>query len=208
LQKSILKETNSFLSSSTLLAFIVLTIHGCEDKKQQSNPIPIENTTEIFTQKYKKTQHKKPQNSESQKNIQTTTYEKKSTIDYSLPNTYLLKTATQTQTLTLLDKKFSFQSIAKPIIIMTLYKSTCKSCRSQTKLLDKLSKKYQNNLFVMHLSEEMQDTKFIHAIHDIININTESPLILIIKEGEIYSHFEGLTPIEMILYDVQQAIKK
>ena len=55
----------------------------------------------------------------------------------------------------------------------------------------------------------MQDTKFIHAIHDIIDVpsDTNTPLTLFFKKGEVYSHFEGLTPIEMIIYDIQQARK-
>ncbi|HHD79917.1 MAG TPA: hypothetical protein ENK98_09865 [Epsilonproteobacteria bacterium] len=187
-----------------------MTIHGCEDKKQKSKPIPIENTTEISIPKDKTVQSEQHQSPKNNKNIQNTIREEKPSTNHSLTHTYLLKTDKQTYTATLSGKKLNVQNITQPLVLITLCKSNCKPCLTQIKSLDKVSKKYQRNLFVLHLFEDMQDTKFIGAIYDSIDINsdTHTPLAILFVEGEMYSHFEGLTPIEMILSDVQQAIKK
>jgi len=210
LQKNILKEVNSFLTSSTLLILILFTLSACEDKKQTNKSIPIENSTEILINEDKKVQSEKHQNTEVQKDIHLTTAKEKSSVTSTLSNTYVLKEKKQTNTVTLINKKLSFKDISQPIVLITLFKSSCKPCLSQIKSLDKVSQKYHKQIFVMHLIKEMQDTKFIHAIYDLIDINSDSetPLTLLFKEGEIYSHFEGLAPIEMIVSDIQQAIKK
>ncbi|HFQ62166.1 MAG TPA: hypothetical protein ENK39_07720 [Epsilonproteobacteria bacterium] len=210
MQKNIVKEVSSFLTATTLLMLVFLMLQGCEDKKQKTKPIPIENTTEIFTEKDKKIHSKKQKSNKIQTNIQKTLSQKESAIDHSLSSTYTLKEGKRTYTATLLNKKLQLQDISQPIILMTLSKSTCKPCLSQIKSLDKVSKKYQKDVIVIHLFEAMQDTKFIHAIHDIINVHpdTATPLTLLFKKGEVYSHFEGPTPIEMILYDIQQARKQ
>jgi len=204
LQKYIVKEIHSFFSFIFLCIPLFLTLTGCDDTKNKS--MPIENTTKIFTQKDKNIQIAKHSSNNIQQHTQNT-----DAFSVHLPSsTYLLKTGTYTYTATFADKKLHFQDSSHPLVVLMLSKSTCKPCFWQAKYLKKVSQKQHNSIFILHLLEEKQDTKFINAIYDSINVNPNAnkPLTILFKNGVVYSYFEGLTPVEMIVYDIQQAIKE
>jgi len=187
---------------------VVFTLNSCEDKKHETPIIPIENTTEISINKDKKMQmHREETGKQKQKKESNTPLNEK-----NISGNFTLKDKQHTYKVTLLNQKLTFQNIKKPIVIINLFKIDCSSCLAQVKSFKKSEKKYKEDLFVLNLFDNNQDKEiinFIHAIQSNFDITTKTlPLTLIYKNGNYYSHFEGLAPIEMINHEIQQAIKK
>jgi len=76
-----------------------------------------------------------------------------------------------------------------------------------------LSQQKRANYFIsnnaINTNDEHNHTMLTTVIHSLqLRTNTQLPLSIIYKEGNYYSYFEGSVPIEMIMHDIQQAIKE
>ena len=195
---------------------ILFALNSCEDKKHETTIIPIENTTEIFTNKDKKIPGNKQKVVKEKKieevNMSILSQKNITTHGEITSNDFTLKNKQHTYHITLLNHKLTFRGTQKPIVFINLFKADCSACLSQISAFKKLERKYKKELFVLNLSDDMQNKELIRFAHALqnsleITINT-SPLSVIYKNGNYYNHFEGLAPIEMISHDIQQAIKK
>jgi len=211
---------------SLLFVLFFLFLTGCEDKKTDSTPIAMENTTEIFTPKDKKMQQEKRKRFQEQNKVPA---------NVSKDNTFtLIDTQEITHTLTVVDKYISFHTINEPVIVLNFFSLNCSVCLDQMTSLSTLQKKYQNKIFVISvlrgdskgnaqflkliqehhithfISNSKDDEEFSEKLYTALQISTSSklPLTVIYKEGKYYNHFEGPIPIEMIHHDIQQSIKK
>ncbi len=217
-----------------LFTLLFISLTGCENKKNDNTPIAIENTTEVFSQKDKKQQHEGWQH--IQKKKKHTNIEKKNTYTKDiLSNTFtLLNTKNIPQEISFTSDKITFHSIKEPIIIINFFSLTCVSCIEQMKILTRLQKKFSNTLSVISIPQgNSQEKTALNALIQEYNINhfvsnskdnepctksfyntlkidsnTTLPLIILYKEGQYYSHYEGSVPIEMIQHDIQKYIKK
>ncbi len=214
MQKNIFKSSHLFILSSTILILILLS--GCENEKTQIPIIPVENTTEVFTSKDKKTQSEKIQikKIEKEKIAQVQVpHEEVTNKELEEPRTYTLKEKDKTYKITLLNKTITFQSINSPVVMINLFTPQSTVSTAHINSLQTLVKKHPASLFVLNLVKDAQNEElnnFSNTLHSILNIKESSSLGLsiIYKHGKYYSHFEGDTPIEMITHNIKQAIKR
>jgi thiol-disulfide isomerase/thioredoxin len=178
-------------------------MQGCDKEKTNATLIPVENTTEIFTNKEKHTQKK-------QKKINVNQNDTKE--ENTSPNIFTFVEKEQKHIITLDGKKLSLLNNKKSIVLVNLFKSRCTPCMSQVKSLKRLEKKY-HQLRIVNLFENKKSKDFfrLHTTlnHIIPTFNSQTlPLSILYVNEVYYAHFEGQTPIEMFTYDIQQIIKK
>ena len=122
-----------------------------------------------------------------------------------------IKDTKNTYSISLIDDKLKVKGYNKSIVMLNIFDAKCKSCLNQIKSLKKLEKKYKEKLLLLTLftnKDEEENNTFIQAVHERLSIsNTILPLSIIFKDTTYYSHFENITPIEMIRHDIQNAIQ-
>lgn len=215
-----MKRTNTLLLT---IVFIFFT--ACENKKSGSQDIPVENTTEIFTQQ-DTINNKKP--------TDNTTTADHSTVTTSSTDTFILTDSKQKKyTIQVDNKHITSADIGEPVILINLFATWCPPCKGEIPYLSDLQKKYKNKLFVAGiLVNDLQDNtaleKFIGKNHVNYYISNSSqndafaaklvktlqlptnfslPLTILYKKGNYYIHYEGAVPVEMIEHDLQEAMK-
>lgn len=130
----------------------------------------------------------------------------------------------------ILEKKLSFSRLKQPLVLLYLFPSDCSSCLIHMMSFSKVQKKYKQQLFVAGVALNGNKTKsvslgkykanffvsslesndtFVQTLQNSLHINADlsKPLSVLYKDGQLYSYFEGLIPIEMIEYDIQQALE-
>ncbi len=227
-----MKRTNALLLTTILLCFA-----GCEDKKSEESNIPMENTTEIFTQKDKTHQKEKRDKKEIRKITINNNSEtiNNTTVSVASANTFLLSDIKQNRyEITIDNKNISSNDISQPIILINFFATWCPPCKGEIPYLSDLQKKYKKRLFVVGIlvNDKQNDNslkEFISkhtANYFISNSNNNDafatklvkqlqleenftlPLTILYKEGNYYAHYEGAVPMEMIEHDIQQAMKE
>jgi len=135
---------------------------------------------------------------------------------------------------TISNKKVIFHENAKPIVLINLFATWCPPCVGQLAYLDDLQKKYKKDLFIAgvlthdpigepllktflskeHLNYFISNSPYNDAFASLLATtlqepeNFSIPLTAIYVEGKYFTHYEGVVPIEMIEYDIQQAKKQ
>jgi len=137
--------------------------------------------------------------------------------------------------LTMKNDVYTFKNIQQSIVMVTLFSTWCPPCRGQIPHLTNLQRKFKKNLFILGalVHDDIEDKalqKFIiseKALFFISNNQEENlkfakmiapklrlpedfpmPLMILFKEGEYFSHYEGSMPEEMIESDIEQLLKK
>lgn len=154
--------------------------------------------------------------------------------DTSLMETFtIINMQEQTHKMIISKEKMTIYDLEQPVVIVHIFDRLNASTRYQLRALDTLQQRYKNNLFVISLliGESITTQKFIqlvkqeHLKHFISN-DIENPTIvnilnkslglnthknlsrtLLYTDGEYTIHYEGATPIEMLEYNIKQAIK-
>ena len=144
-----------------LLVIVIIVSLVWEDEKPDTTPIPIENTTEVISQKKSDTQEdnrfklgkqederavdlpeetSKKKIAPEEKNIS----ESKSTTDtFTLINTKI-----EGNQVTFSDQKITLLHNEKPIIMLNLFATWCPPCVGQIAHLNDLQKKYKKELLI------------------------------------------------------------
>jgi len=213
-----------------ILTLILFVFTACEDKKTNGTGIPVENTTEIFGSNNNKVQSnnrfKIQKKEQSQSAISTDTR--------SLSDTFKLNDIKNTfYTVTVSNRKVTFKESTKAITLVTFFTTWCPPCLADIPYMNDLQKKYKKNLLLtgilIHDSMTNPELKSFLAQHNVkyfISNSTHNndfaslvaktlhlphnftiPLTVMYVEGEYFTHYEGCVPIEMIEYDIQQALK-
>ncbi len=203
-----------------LLFVLLLWLTACEEKASNNNTVPVENTTEVFTQKDKQKQ-----------SVQNTTIQSQSTGTFTLNSTQNISLK-----LMLSKKALSIDSKDVPLVLLNICSKTSSACITQISSLSQLQKKYKKHLFIVsvwdkytkksdintyqqykkanyfisHDTNSTDNDNFISTLFASLQIDqhTKLPLNVIYKKGKYYSHFEGPAPIEMLYHNIQQAIQK
>ena len=218
----------------TLLFIIVLLFFtGCEDKKTQE--IPLETATseesiiEILDKKDKKIQKTTIENNTTNTVISVTTA--------PLPllgDAFILHDTDQNERTVAMNKKnISISDTPQSMVLINFFTTWCPSCMEEIPYLSDLQKKYKTKLSVIGVL--IQDTQSNNDLKMLLNPyeaeyfisnskendvfskrlltelkireNFSIPLTVLYKNGSYYKHYEGPVPIEMIEYDIKQAIK-
>ncbi len=226
-----MKKAKTLLQTTVLACFTLFIFTGCEEKKEENPFIPLENTTEIFTQ----TNTSKQKEKQSKFKIKKENVNKEvAAVSEMTTDTFTLSDIQQNQhKLTISNKKMSFHDISQPIVIINLFSTWYSPCCGEIPYLTDLQKKYKKSLFIAGvLVNDKQDNTILKEFIDTYHINyfisnsTQNnafakkvvkelqlpenfpiPLTIIYKEGNYYTHYEGAVPIEMIDHDIQEAIK-
>lgn len=198
-----------------LITLASLLFSGCDKKKEEkpfisTENIPVENTIEIFTPKDTQAQIQKSEH----KNIKDEQVDKSTTMQATnASDHFTIDDGNNHYEINLLNGQFSFSDIDKPVILINLFQPECHACKTQMKYLTKLAKKYKNKLQIITLSDPMEkvdNASFSEYIKTTLGLSPKltTPLSILYKDGRYYTHYEGLVPVEMLQYDIAQAIKK
>lgn len=170
-----MKEIWSLLFSTLLLCFTLFSFTGCEDKKEQAPLIPVENTTEVFTEKnipQEEEEKKEAIATVGKKEVKTEIQEaqiqealteeielnveiEEKNISQELPvsqipaNAFTLSDIQQNKhTVSMDDQKITFHDIDQSIVVINFFTTWYSPCRGEIPYLADLQKKYEKNVFV------------------------------------------------------------
>ena len=154
--------------------------------------------------------------------------------DTSLMETFtVINMQEKTHKVTISPQKLSFHDVDQPIVIIHMFKDFDTATAYQIKTLNTLQKEKQKNLFVLSLQIEdnistkalkafIKKHKLTHFIsNDIDNHHFQTilyeslslekkihlPITILYTNDTYISHYTGAIPIEMLRYDIQQAIQ-
>jgi len=142
--------------SALLFSLLLMSLTGCEDKKPDETPIPIENTTEVFVQPQDNPacEQRFKINKQTRSDDDNTSPLKPDTA-VKIPevitgtNTFmLLNTKSQSHKVTLTNDQVIFHRNSKPIVLINIFATWCPPCIGQLAYLNTLQKKYSNDLFL------------------------------------------------------------
>ncbi len=137
------------------------------------------------------------------------------------------------QNITTLHKTITFHNIRKPLILIHFTSTWSPPSRAQLPILSKLQKKYSKNLFVLGIlvDDKQESAKFRYFMKKFnanffisnskdntsltsfiiksldLSDNFPIPLSVLYINGEFYRFYEGAMPIEMMDYEIREAIK-
>ena len=202
---------------------------SCEKKNNDHHTIPIENTTQLVTNEAE------DKLEDERFKISTHTKSKNTYIDTaSLHDTFTLSDTKNTRyTVNISNKKVTFKENPKPIMLITFFASWCPPCLYEIPYFNDIQKKYQTHLFLAgilvhdtmdtptvksfiakhtikyYVSNSIQNNDFASLTTKILHLprNFPIPLTVMYVNGTYFTHYEGIVPIEMIEYDIEEAIK-
>ena len=221
--------------SVLLLSILLIVFTGCEDKKQDNNGMLVENTTQVLKQNnidtrddsVFKVQKKQPVQKQS-------TITKMAPIE-NVEGTFTLSNLSNEKYIVTLDnQKMTLLNKEEPIVIIHIFTTWCKPCIAEISYLNDLQSKYSKDLFIAsilaydtvepkhlidfihnyninyYLSNGVQNDAFTTLLVRTLSLpkNFTIPLSVMYVDGQYFTHYEGLVPIEMIEYDIAQAKKQ
>lgn len=140
----------------------------------------------------------------------------------------------ETQKVTISNKKVIFHTPQQGILLINLFASWCKPCIDNIEYINILQQKYSKDIFVAGVSvnDDINSTKlqslidkykieyfisnspsndrFSNLLATTLNLakNHDIPLLAMFVEGKYFAHYEGKVPIEMIEYDIKEALRE
>ena len=140
--------------------------------------------------------------------------------------------------LTLSKGKLLFHKSTQGIVLVHIFATWCNPCEGMVASLSDIHKKYTKDVFVVAVpTHDLADKKEINTFindakaeyfisyakdnEDFVSLviaslakeidldkNYAIPLTIMYVEGNYFTHYEGLVPMEMIVYDIKQAQKQ
>lgn len=210
--------------SALLLTILFISFTGCEEKTPEDTAIPVENTTEVVTKKVK-----------ADTPVQERFFRKGLPPVEAGADTFTLhNTKEQSYKVTISNEKVIFHDNAKPMVLINLFATWCPPCVGQLAYLNDLQKKHDKDLFVTGIlthdsidetllktfiaknqisyfvSNSTHNDAFSTLLATTLHLpeNFSIPLTALYVNGKYFTHYEGVVPVEMIEYDIQQAKKQ
>ena len=221
--------------SVLLLAILLISLTGCEDKKQNDDTIPVENMTQVLQQSKTDTKDHSAFKIEK-KHTSTTKVSKRkiSPMQNSNGSFTLSNQAGEKYTATIHNQEMKLLNVTQDIVLIHIFATWCTPCIGEISYLNDLQRKYNNELFIASiLAYDTVEPKHLNDFIDKYHINYylstgvqndalttllattlslpqnfSIPLSIMYVNGQYFTHYEGLVPIEMIEYDIRQAKKK
>lgn len=221
--------------SAFLLLLLLIGLTGCEEKTADDTAMPVENTTEIFT---KDDTDFKPESQEEVRidaPVKERFFKPGiPTLEEGADTFILRNTKAFPYKVTISNEKVIFHENAKPIVLINLFATWCPPCVGQLAYLNDLQKKHEKELFIAgvlthdtidepllktflaknHLNYFISNSPYNDSFATLLAStlqkpeNFDIPLTAIYVEGKYFTHYEGVVPVEMIEYDIQQAMKQ
>lgn len=224
--------------SALILSILLISFTGCEDKKPDETPIPVENTTEYVSQPQSNSVNEKrfkvnKQSKPHDENTSPSPMENPEMMTQT--DTFmLLNTKSKSQKVTFSKDQVIFQHNNKPIVLINLFATWCPPCVGELYYLNTLQKKYSKDLLLvgvlMHDHINIPSLESFIAKHEIkyfisnsphnnafggrlattldLSQNFSIPLMVMYVDGKYFTHYEGAVPVEMVEYDLKQAQKQ
>jgi len=219
-----------------ILLIILFIFIGWEDEKPEVASILTENTTEIFSEKDSVEQEdKRFKIGKKQDELLDTLPTTELSTPEKEPEVFtLINTKAETHKVTVNNRKVIFEDTIQPIVIVNLFATWCTPCIGEIPYLNDLQKKHKQELFVVgilthdsivqtelktfmaknqinyFISNGTYNDAFSNLLATTLHLpkNFSIPLTVMYVEGEYFTHYEGVVPVEMIEYDIQQAKKQ
>jgi hypothetical protein len=148
-------------------------------------------------------------------------------------DTFNLSSQNIVQKVTIANKKVIFRDIEEAVVVINISIFPCNSCLVESQYLTMLQNRYKDEVFVISvmannnigdnnitnfkdkygldyfISTSNDNSSFTKLLVKNLNIDKDFnlPLTVIYKEGKYFNHYNGLAPIEMIEFDIKQALK-
>jgi len=196
---------------------------GCEDKKSDLSKEHVKTkTTKNATQKHKEDNQSENNSSKAQDLVEP-------------KYTYTLSDMNDTNhSITIENKYIEISNVSEPIIIINFFATWCPPCKGEIPYLVDLQKKYEGKLFIAGvLVNDTPDKEALESFLKTYDVNyfvsnssqnndlsklaiaklklpkdLPLPLTILFKGGHYYSHYEGAVPVEMLEYDIKNAMSK
>jgi len=146
----------------------------------------------------------------------------------------LLDIDNHSQRVTITNKKVIFHNPTQGISLINIFASWCKPCMDNVEYMNILQQKYSQDIFIagVSINDDINSTqiktlidrhkiryfissnpsneRFTTLLADTLNLpqNYDIPLLAMFVEGRYFAHYEGRVPIEMIEYDIREALKE
>ena len=196
---------------------------GCEDKKSDLSKGNVKTETSKSAKESHKENNKRENNASEEKDIVEPKY------------TYTLSDMNDiNHTITIENKYIEISNVSEPIIVINFFATWCPPCKGEIPYLVDLQKKYEGKLFIAGiLVNDTPDKEALESFLKTYEINyfvsnshqnddlsklaiaklhlpedLPLPLTILFKGGHYYSHYEGAVPVEMLEYDIKNALNK
>ena len=217
-----MKKTN------ILFIALILFLFGCENTKTKKPSITVENTTEVFTPKDTKQHTQK-----STKNFNDNDAIKSHDSEI-IKETFTLNTLQQDPLKINIDNKHITMDtvVTTPLVLISLFNTQTAQHSSQITSLLALQKKYTHKLTVLAIcvnqekkenlvkkypnfsdiyyffTNKKENDQFVKTMMKTVEMHDPLtlPSSILYKKGNYYIHYEGATPLEMIEYNIKEAI--
>ena len=156
-------------------------------------------------------------------------------IDNDLMETFtLINMENSTHKVTLSPKKLTFHDIDQSVVVINVFNTFSRDSSYELKALSSLQEKNPKDLFVVSLlvgdtintkslqlfikknhishyvSNDIENQTFTNTLLTSLALesNTTLPFSVLYTNGEYVIHYNNAVPIEMITYDIKQALKE
>jgi len=220
--------------STLLLSILIISLTGCEDKKPEETPLPIENTTDFLPPPQDDSVRKTKPNDDNTSPTAPVTPIKTPEVITGTNTFMLLNTKSKSHKVTFSNDQVIFQHNNQEIVLINLFATWCPPCIGELSYLNTLQKKYNNDLLLVgvltndyidipslesfkakheinyFISNSPHNNAFSERLATTLDLpqNFSIPLTVMYVDGKYFTHYEGTVPIEMIEYDIKQAQKQ
>ena len=221
--------------SALLLAILFIVFTGCEEKTPDDTAISVENTTEVFTKDDTGFKPESQAEIRIDAPVKERFFKPGLPALEAGADTFILRnTKAFPYKVTISDEKVILHENAKPIVLINLFATWCPPCVGQLAYLNDLQKKHEKDLFIVgvlthdtidepqlktflikndlnyFISNSPYNDAFASLLASTLKKpeNFDIPLTAIYVNGQYFTHYEGVVPVEMIEYDLKQAKKQ
>ena len=211
------------------LIFLFLGLSGCEEKQEKNN-IPIENCTVIVGSATSENNASVFNASKNKAKVKTQNI----CLSPSGKDTFSLSdTKGRSYSVKVYQKSIEIKEEKRPITLLTFFATWCPPCVANIPYFNDIEQKYNDKVFIssvlIHdniekealqtflsknkmsyfLSISRENNDFAALIAKTLDLpnNFSIPLSILYVRGAYFTHYEGAVPVEMLEYDIKQAIK-
>jgi len=213
-----------------LLVLLFLGLNGCEKKETDKN-IPIENCTIALKSS---SEHNNSNVFEASKRTKEERSNKTLCLSPSESAIFTLSDdQNHSYTVQVFQKSIAIKEESRPITLLTFFATWCPPCVANIPYFNDLEQKYNDKVFISSVlihdtikpelfqaflnthemryfvSNSLDNEHFASLLTKTLGLpeNYSIPLTILYVHGKYFTHYEGAVPVEMLEYDIRQAIQ-